>query len=512
MGNFSKARGAKLTSRMRTLFVLHLLASVNSFDRIAEYVPGSDVTQHSRLDLDQRDLMSFLAKQPPDFEAAKRIYTEGGNSGKTTEIKLGLRLNKDYPADSLLTQKNSETNSTAKGKLNARAKAGDDILKVGITSSCKGEAASQPDVSGCFRKSDGDPDENLKIQGSEDLGNVTEVQLRWRTLAGFSTAAEQKMSGQMMFELFNNYYGLPDYADEFIRAALFGKSGTGSRIPFDFTGKPDIFRVECAQKASAYWSVWMYVIREMEDALQDCTAGCHTCNEAPVHAWDEAWAFYAGSLEGFAGNSDGKMLYRLAEKRCKNFGTCQGGIAGVNKQILNIFISGKTSLAEGRCSEVRPMITKIVNLMTVPLIQGTLRYAFKTKGGKGGAKDKTEGVAFLGAFLPRLHNCSTEDADTVRRLMWIDGKMGVDSFSVVRKLLERNYTCMGISCSQVGALLDEPSGVYLAGEPCQDPGLSAGATAGIVIAVILALLLVLGVLLFLKKRPNIRSESKFSLF
>merc|ERR1712083_1140430 len=130
-----------------------------------------------------------------------------------------------------------------------------------------------------------------------------------------------------------------------------------------------------------------------------------------------------------------------------------------------------------------------------------------TEGSKGGPKDKAEGVAFLGAFLPRLHNCSSEDADTVRRLMWIDGKMGADSFS-----LERNYACMGVSCSQVGALLDEPSGVYLAGEPCQDPGLSAGATAGIIIAVILVLLLVLGVFLFLKKRPNIRSESKFSLF
>ena len=114
--------------------------------------------------------------------------------------------------------------------------------------------------------------------------------------------------------------------------------------------------------------------------------------------------------------------------------------------------------------------------------------------------------------------------------MWIDGKMGANSFSVVRKLLERNYACMGVSCSQVrhlvplssdnlfppkvGALLDETSGVYLSGVPCQDqdPGLSAGATAGIVIAVILVLLLVLGVFLFLKKRPNIRSESKFSLF
>ena len=56
------------------------------------------------------------------------------------------------------------------GKLNARAKAGDEILKVGITSSCKGEAVSQADVSGCFRKSDGDADENLKIQASGVFG------------------------------------------------------------------------------------------------------------------------------------------------------------------------------------------------------------------------------------------------------------------------------------------------------------------------------------------------------
>ena len=40
------------------------------------------------------------------------------------------------------------------------------IIKVGITSSCTGEAVSQPEDSGCFRKSDGDPYENLKIQAS----------------------------------------------------------------------------------------------------------------------------------------------------------------------------------------------------------------------------------------------------------------------------------------------------------------------------------------------------------
>ena len=61
--------------------------------------------------------------------------------------------------------------SKAMGKLNAKAKAGDEIIKVGITSSCKGDAVSQADVSGCFRKSNGDTDDNLKIEASDILGS-----------------------------------------------------------------------------------------------------------------------------------------------------------------------------------------------------------------------------------------------------------------------------------------------------------------------------------------------------
>ena len=34
--------------------------------------------------------------------------------------------------------------------------------------------------------------------------------------------------------------------------------------------------------------------------------------------------------------------------------------------------------------------------------------------------------------------------------MWIDGTMeSEDSFSTVKTLLERNYACMGVTCSQV---------------------------------------------------------------
>ena len=42
--------------------------------------------------------------------------------------------------------------------------------------------------------------------------------------------------------------------------------------------------------------IFFKVYYDLEENLM-CYPGCHTCNEAPVHAWDEAWAFYAGSLE-----------------------------------------------------------------------------------------------------------------------------------------------------------------------------------------------------------------------
>merc|ERR1712080_262632 len=316
--------------------------------------------------------------------------------------------------------------------------------------------------------------------------------------------AKTKMAGQAMFELYQAYYGLPDYADEFVRHALHSGNSNRSQIPFDFSNKDSIYRVECAQKGSAYWAVWMYVIREMEDAVQDCTSDCLDCNDAPVHAWDEAWAFYAGSLEGAKGDSNGRLLYRLAEKRCQNFGTCADNGASVNKEILSLFNTGKAALSEGRCGDVRPLLMKIVNLMTVPLIQGTLRYAFKTDGGQGGPKEQAEGVAFLGAFLPRLNNCSTEDADTVKSLMWIDGTMNKGSFTVVKDALERNYACLGVTCSQVGALTESNE------EPCSEGGLSAGAIVGIVILILVIIALIAGGVFWMKRRRN--SGSKFLNF
>ena len=136
-----------------------------------------------------------------------------------------------------------------------------------------------------------------------------------------------------------------------------------------------------------------------------------------VHAWDEGVAFYTGSLEGtaYGGNSAGKLLYRLAQKRCANFGTCDAGATGtskVNNELFKLFATGRDWLQQGKCSSVRPLVNEIVSQMTVPLVQGSLRYAYKNSNADRGAsaKNAAEGATFSAAVLPLVNYCSEESA------------------------------------------------------------------------------------------------------
>merc|ERR1719191_675384 len=238
-------------------------------------------------------------------------------------------------------------------------------------------------------------------QGGESQGSSGA-----RTLQGFSTGAKSKMYDgcpgcpYKHYKQFYDYYGSFTYADDWALAALDGTAlawaaPAPGALTFNFGDAHNNARKEAVKKGTAYMHAWMYAIREFEDAIDDCQTCTANCNEfsanthGPVHAWDEGVAFYTGSLEGAApgGNSAGKLAYRLAEKRCANFGTCSGtggttGISNVNHMLFKadggLFPQGRDLLLEGKCSEVRPVVDQIVSIMTVPLVQGTLRYAWKT--------------------------------------------------------------------------------------------------------------------------------------
>jgi len=95
-------------------------------------------------------------------------------------------------------------------------------------------------------------------------------------------------------------------------------------------------------------------------------------------------------------------------------------------------------------------------LMTVPLVQGSLRYAYKigVQPSERSQKNAAEGAVFTAAVLPLVANCSATAAETISSQM----KFGLfdagtyPSFTAVKQAFESTYSCLGITCAQVGAL------------------------------------------------------------
>merc|ERR1712071_196979 len=217
---------------------------------------------------------------------------------------------------------------------------------------------------------------------------------------------------------------------------------------------------------TAYMNIYMYVIREFYDAIDDCQIGCINCNDDPVHAWDEGVAFYTGSM-------DTKLLYTLAQKRCTNYNTCGTednmngeGTARVNYDLYAEFNTGQYNLLNGNCAAARQNVDKIVDLMAIPLIQGTLRYAYKVDKLQGMEKEKAEGAVFAAAVLPKVHACNPDDASTIYNHM----KVGASrtKYEDVKAAFENNYECLGITCGDIGGLLSGAESNYYEGaEPCE---------------------------------------------
>merc|ERR1719321_377790 len=379
---------------------------------IAGYVPATDVVPHSKVDLDMKEISDAISNSF-DFDQAKLVYMNGGG-GLCTATDIAYASSFDPCKD--------KTINDAKGN---------------------------------------------SVKGSGAI----------RTLQGFATSGAAKMSSEKWWNVYKNYWDDDNYADTYAMAAL---DGTGV-----MAGKSDVMRGELVKKGIAYQAVWMYVLHEFEDAIGDCLSGnifdndAHNAAGDSPHAWDEGWAFYAGSLEGTDGSGSGQMIHTLAEKRCKDFGTCCDGITGGAKSNAKALLktrAGRNKILSGDCFTVVKDYDAIVDQMTVPLIQGMLKYAFKADPANtlgsctGGSCDKewAEGWAFAAAVLPRLHYCSYEVAETVRSNLDVNSATPMkDGFAEIKAMVETLYPCLGITCKDVGAF-QTSAGVYAGAEACAD--------------------------------------------
>ena len=119
----------------------------------------------------------------------------------------------------------------------------------------------------------------------------------------------------------------------------------------------------------------------------------------------------------------------------------------------------------------------MVSQMTVPLVQGMLKYAWKADPVKGDscagqagndaatvaanddgagtdcAKSWAEGWAFAAAVLPQVHQCDATAATTIRANLDVTSTAGPmkDGVAAVKAAIEGVYDCLGITCTDVGA-------------------------------------------------------------
>lgn len=463
------------------------LRSVSQHDRrlshelIALYEPKSQVTDHNAIDLDQAEMVGQLSIETAvSFQNARDIYTDGGHSKSVAMVKLSSALTKALSKGTVVSGTNAD-GSPVYGKVYENYANGESNIGIQYKTTdnqksyvgCQVGGLPSPSTDGCYIGSGTLSIDGQKLDYTYDpkTANVNK-----RTIQKFSTSAEEKMyrcdnCPYDTYRKFREYYGFFDYADKWIMAAFEGKSTEFTRGNANFSRYGFDGKTEAIKKGTAYMSIWMYVIREMEDALDDCKSDCKTmnCNDDPVHAWDEAVAFYTGSLEGDDGQGSGNLAYALADKRCENFKTCGDlaskteGTSHVNQEIFRDFSLGARKLAQGKCAEVKPHKERIEKMMVVPLIQGTLRYAYITSTDKNaGEKAEAEGAVFAASILPLVHACDEDAAEIIYQNMRT-GQANTANFALVKSSFESVYDCMGIRGSDVGGLWNKATGAYYVG-------------------------------------------------
>ena len=292
---------------------------------------------------------------------------------------------------------------------------------------------------------------------------------------GPSGTGTNAMQSNTWWPIYKAYWGDQiNYADEFVQ-----KYG-GAGAPYQ-----DATRVELVKKGIAYQGVWMYAVHKFETAIADCLKGTVADVNSAKLNWDKGMAYYVGSQEGTTtGASTGNLLYNLAQKRCADFGTCatttdSSTIATANKEAIAKATEGMAYFVHTQLSCADPQLGKIfdgiVSQMTVPLVQGLLKYAWKADpangadgscGGESGndaatvgavgddncAKSWAEGWAFAAAVLPQVHKCDASAATKIKENLDIESTAGpmTGGVKAVKDAIESVYDCLGISCTDVG--------------------------------------------------------------
>merc|ERR1712118_619439 len=133
--------------------------------------------------------------------------------------------------------------------------------------------------------------------------------------------------------------------------------------------------------------------------------------------------------------------------------------------------------------------------MTIPLIQGMLKYAYESDPAAGTKCASTgddcdkalgEAWAFAAAVLPRLNYCDSSVAKLVRDNLDVTAITGATTqgngqmtggYAKLKEEVEKTYPCLGITCEEVGFY--QSAGVGKGGmTACSDASTASSGSSG----------------------------------
>lgn len=419
-----KTRSNTLTRPLvAVLLGSHAFGVKATYQYFAGYEPLSNVTHHSMIDLDLKDIMAGL----------------GSNCGEDL----------------------NDCSATPACPGNACQYSADDMSYPTEAAQCAFTVAdyAKTNAPACSNSYD------IWMDGKNSLKDDSV-----RSISKFASGAESKGSDAAIpykdnafIKVMNEYWeskGLDKYTwgYDMIKAAFDGTQI--GQLNFGTVGRT--FRKEAIQKGLLYLNVYPYAIWEMQDQINDCRID--GTNEDPsVKAWDEAVAFWAGSLtRGYGYNvtiPGDNLQYSQADKRCQNFRTCAEGFSGtakVNQKLLTLFRNGQELARSMECDAMDDIHEKIGTLMLVPFIQEMLKELYDTRNVQD-AKSMGEFWAFATAILPFVNEVNPTAAEALYKRTWLLDFTG--DYVADKKLVESTYSKLGvgigkglITCEGIGEL------------------------------------------------------------
>jgi hypothetical protein len=252
------------------------------------------------------------------------------------------------------------------------------------------------------------------------------------------------------FEIFSQYFGSENYADDIILNAL---SGDGSYKSASRRQLASIV-ITTLQTMVSY----MAVLGNFQSAIDGCQ---ESKLDHAKKAWDTGVALFVGSIAanvpGHGPTLDGVLLYSLGLEQCLYFGTCldSGGAIG-NAALLDHFSSGRDLLHDAGCDQVEKIFnSRIVPLIQAPLIQATLHYSLPNNMQTGETNDGlAAGHILASAVQPLVNEGNATSAKTLAHNFAFPSESTVDDVAVFEAF---SYVLdgMNIDCSQIGFVQDK---------------------------------------------------------